>query len=153
MNLTLQELTHAQSAAYLETLWPRYRDELILAGSSGSEADANIERNRQGLMPGGVVAPGQFMFRVMQNENQVGNLWLSKKDDAGSWFIYDIEILEAYRGRGFGRAAMQLAEDYAHSRGATNLGLSVFGFNTIARSMYESLGYNIVAMQMTKNLD
>lgn len=152
MSVTLETLTEREAAEYLEGLWPRYREELIRAGSSEAEADANIERNRQGLMPEGVVAPGQFMFRLTLEGEHIGNLWLCERGPAGDWFIYDIEVFEGYRGRGLGREAMRLAEAYAREHGATTMGLSVFGFNTVARSLYESMGYAIVSMGMTKSL-
>jgi ribosomal protein S18 acetylase RimI-like enzyme len=45
---------------------------------------------------------------------------------------------------------MRLAEDEARARGMTSLGLNVHGQNTVARSLYESLGYEITALQMKK---
>jgi ribosomal protein S18 acetylase RimI-like enzyme len=57
-----------------------------------------------------------------------------------------------FRGRGFGRAAMVLAEQEARRGGARRLGLNVFGTNTVARSLYESLGYEITELQMSKEL-
>jgi len=148
----LELRTDEEALQYLEQLWPRYREELIRSGTSEAEADANIGRNQQAIAPDGVLAPGQFMFRVLKDGQHIGNLWLCPRDDNGDWFIYDIEVFEQHQGQGLGRATMQLAEEYARSHGATRLGLSVFGFNTVARALYESLGYSIVAMGMTKDL-
>ena len=47
---------------------------------------------------------------------------------------------------------MLLAEDYATSHGARTLGLSVFGFNEAARRLYESLGYAMTTVKMSKPL-
>ncbi len=58
----------------------------------------------------------------------------------------------AHRGRGLGRAAMVLAEEAARSQGASELGLNVFGPNTVARRLYESLGYETTAVNMRKPL-
>lgn len=151
MTLRLVPLNAEESIGYLEGLWPKYRDELIRAGSSDAEADANIEHNKNSLTPGGVIASGQHMFRLTRDGLHIGNLWLAERE-AGDWFVYDVEVFEEFRGRGLGREAMQAAEAYARENGATKLGLSVFGFNTVARSLYESLGYAIVAMGMTKHL-
>ena len=152
MNIELQELANEECMAYLQNLWPKYREELILAGASIAEADANIERNQQTISPNGVIAPGQKMFRAVLDGEHIGNLWLAERE-AGDWFVYDIEVFVDFRGRGLGRETMLLAEEYARAHGATKLGLSVFGFNTSARSLYESLGYSIVAMSMSKALD
>lgn len=47
---------------------------------------------------------------------------------------------------------MKLAEDYARSHGARTLGLNVFGFNHVARGLYESMGYTTVTTKMKKQL-
>ena len=85
----------------------------------------------------------------------VGWLWLalqSPRAEAGVGFIYDITIDEALRGRGYGRTAMQLAEDEARRHGLHALALNVFGQNAIARALYSSLGYAETSVQMRKEL-
>jgi ribosomal protein S18 acetylase RimI-like enzyme len=47
---------------------------------------------------------------------------------------------------------MLLAEHEARDVGATELGLNVFGSNTIARHLYESLGYAPTSIRMLKRL-
>ncbi|WP_166848130.1 GNAT family N-acetyltransferase [Isoptericola sp. BMS4] len=47
---------------------------------------------------------------------------------------------------------MILGEEYARARGARSLGLNVFGFNTAARALYESLGFETAAVTMHKRL-
>ena len=63
------------------------------------------------------------------------------------------------KGFGFLRDASELeeatravAEGEARSRGMTSLGLNVHGQNTVARSLYDSLGYGVTALQMKKPL-
>ena len=48
---------------------------------------------------------------------------------------------------------MALAEEAARAAGATALGLNVHGHNTVARNLYESMGYQTTALQMRKLLD
>jgi hypothetical protein len=48
--------------------------------------------------------------------------------------------------------AMLLAEGEARSHGMTSLGLNVHGQNKVARSLYDSLGYDVMAQQMKKPL-
>jgi ribosomal protein S18 acetylase RimI-like enzyme len=67
--------------------------------------------------------------------------------------VYDIEIHERRRHRGFGWAAMVAAEDLVRDAGIGEIGLNVFGFNEAARRLYDSLGYRVVATQMTKRLE
>ncbi len=47
---------------------------------------------------------------------------------------------------------MLLAEEQARAAGAVELGLNVFGYNTVARALYESLANETVSMQMRKQL-
>lgn len=42
--------------------------------------------------------------------------------------------------------------EYARSHGEHSLGLSVFGFNTDARGLYDSLGYETTSVKILKNL-
>ena len=42
-------------------------------------------------------------------------------------WVYDVEIEPAYRGHGYGRRAMLLAEAEARARGMTSIGLNVHG--------------------------
>ena len=70
----------------------------------------------------------------------------------GTWFVFDVEIDEAHRGRGLGREAMRLAEEWTRARGGTRVGLNVFGPNTVARTLYDSLGYRVMAIAMYKDL-
>jgi ribosomal protein S18 acetylase RimI-like enzyme len=69
-----------------------------------------------------------------------------------SLFIYDIHVDDAYRGRGYGKAAMLLAEEEARRRGIEHIALNVFGRNTVARRLYLSLGYAENAIAMSKSL-
>jgi GNAT superfamily N-acetyltransferase len=61
-------------------------------------------------------------------------------------------IEEEHRGKGYGRAAMLAAEQVVQAAGMTHIALNVFGFNTTARAMYDSLRYRVVSTQMTKPL-
>jgi ribosomal protein S18 acetylase RimI-like enzyme len=69
-----------------------------------------------------------------------------------SIFIYDVHIDDAQRGRGYGKAAMLLAEEEARRRGLDSVALSVFGGNTVARGLYTALGYVENAIAMSKDL-
>jgi ribosomal protein S18 acetylase RimI-like enzyme len=107
------------------------------------------------ILPEGLGTPGHFIHALVLDGVTVGTLWLARREMAGRpyLFIFDIEIAEAYRGRGLGRAAMLLAEREAKARGIDRIELNVFGGNTVARNLYRSLGYVERAVQMGKDLD
>jgi ribosomal protein S18 acetylase RimI-like enzyme len=68
-----------------------------------------------------------------------------------AWVNY-VHVDEEFRGRSYGRRAMLLAEEEATARGMTSVGLNVLGNNTVARDLYDSLGYQVTAQQMKKVL-
>jgi ribosomal protein S18 acetylase RimI-like enzyme len=73
--------------------------------------------------------------------------WNQEPTEAGDdW--YDVEVAEDARGRGLGRRLMERAEDEGHRRDGTALGLNVFGPNTRARRLYESLGYEPTSIRV-----
>ena len=128
----------------------------LIAASGVMSADAarqKAEQDTRRYFSGGFATPGQIVFRVMAGDIAVGWLWLGvpgpDPDPLMAW-VFEVEIEAAFRERGYGRAAMRLAEAEAASRGMTSIGLNVHGQNTIARDLYESLGYEITALQMKK---
>jgi ribosomal protein S18 acetylase RimI-like enzyme len=64
--------------------------------------------------------------------------------------VMDIEIESAHRRKGYGRAAMVLAEEHTRQLGMPYLGLNVFGHNPNARALYASLGYETTSEQMRR---
>ena len=81
---------------------------------------------------------------------RVGHLWLVVR--RGALAVLDVFVEEGLRGRGYGRAAMLSAEDEARRRGFERINLNVFAGNAIARSLYESLGYQERSVSMSKGL-
>jgi GNAT superfamily N-acetyltransferase len=123
------------------------------AGDSIQEAEANADRTLNELLPGGSPAHGQLVGRVLAHQEPVGTLWVGQAgSDAERWWVWDIVINEDRRGQGLGRAAMVLAEELARAQGARTIGLNVFAGNTVARTLYGSLGYEETTVQMRKEL-
>ena len=128
-----------------------------LARSAGRPLAAARQRARAvfaELLPNGIDTVDTWLRTVVDGEGtQLGTLWLGPHPERPTAaVVYDIEIAAGYRGRGFGRAAMLAAERLALDAGITEIGLNVFGFNTSAQQLYASLGYQVVATQMTKRL-
>lgn len=149
--IELVEKSDAILATWLSTMWADYRADLLTAGMSVLEADRNVERNRATLLNGEQPAAGQYILDVVSDDAVVGTLWLGHQPGQNEWFIYDIVINEEHRGIGLGRATMIAAEEYVRSRSATRLGLNVFGRNTIARRLYESLDFQVMSVAMYKD--
>jgi len=123
-------------------------------GLSPEVAQRKSEADFASILPGGLQTPGHVFFVIEADAGEVGWLWLAEREQYGqrTLFVYEIEIAEGQRGKGYGRAAMLLAEDEARARGLRQVQLNVFGGNDVARGLYRSLGYRENAVLMTKEL-
>lgn len=120
----------------------------LAASGRYSEADAAVESHRQMQveLPDGIDSEGQRLFTAEVDGAEVGVLWIGVRTRGGRphGFILDIEIAQEHRRKGYGRDVMHAAEREAARFGADSMGLHVFGFNTGAVRLYESLGYRRV---------
>jgi len=152
--LSLVEFEPSALARWRTLTGAAYLEERVAAGDDRATAAERLAEDERLLFPGGAPAPGHLVFQVRHDEEPVGSLWIGPEHGAPPerWWVWSIEIDEPFRGRGFGRAAMELAEQEARRHGATQLGLNVFGHNEVARSLYESLGYEVSRLQLYKRL-
>jgi hypothetical protein len=61
--------------------------------------------------------------------------------DGHRGWVYYVSVDPDHRGKGYGRATMQAAEDWLRKRGILKLQLMVRGDNTHVNAFYESIGY------------
>ncbi|OAJ56819.1 GCN5 family acetyltransferase [Paraburkholderia ginsengiterrae] len=66
--------------------------------------------------------------------------------------ICSIAVADGLRGHGVGKALMNLAEDWAREKGATDIRLAVWAFNEHAVDLYTELGYEVRAFEMGRPL-
>jgi ribosomal protein S18 acetylase RimI-like enzyme len=152
--LRLRPVTRDEFGVWLPRQMAGYAELIASSGAMPAQAAREkAEADTARYFSRGFATPGQFVFRIMAGDVPVGWLWLGvpgpDPDPRMAW-VFEIEVEPAFRGHGYGRAAMRLAEAEARSRGMTSLGLNVHGQNTVARSLYESLGYEVTAVQMKK---
>jgi GNAT superfamily N-acetyltransferase len=81
-------------------------------------------------------------------------LWLgfTERSDGLVAFGYDFLVTSDRRRQGYGWAIMEAAEQVCRDRGVVEVGLSVFGFNSGARALYEQMGFEVTILQMRKRL-
>jgi ribosomal protein S18 acetylase RimI-like enzyme len=85
-------------------------------------------------------------FYVAESEGKMaGYVWfgVSERPFSGlkvGW-IYDIEVLPEFRGKGIGEALMKHAMRISKERGYAQMGLMVNEKNKVAWSLYEKLGF------------
>lgn len=157
MSLKLRPMTDDEVARFvaegLETYVAEY------ARSTGEAEDSvrrQAEQQHAAYFPGGWPAPGHRLLILDSEGQQVGCVWVGphpdRSDESNLAWLYNIEVDETFRGRGYGRQCLRLVESHLAQQGVTELMLNVFGANTTARALYTSAGYQDVAVTMSKTL-
>lgn len=137
--------------AFLERSIPEYAQDKVRAGN-WTEAES-LERSRKEheyLLPQGLNSKDNYLYTLYDDKEAVGMIWMKVELTRG--FIYEVFVEERFRGKGYGKNIMLLLEEKAREMGLTSLGLHVFGSNHIARKLYETIGYEITNINMSKNL-
>jgi ribosomal protein S18 acetylase RimI-like enzyme len=114
------------------------------------EAEARAEKQFAELLPDGLDTAHHAFFTPFDGDEPVGVLWVHFDEQRA--FIYDIQVWEHLRRRGYGRAIIAALVDEARKRGARSIGLNVFGSNPGARALYDQMGFEVTSTQMKLTL-
>src|SRR3954447_25361007 len=142
-DLRLVPKTIEQTAAWLPVAMTAYREARQRAGEDAEQAAEASRMSEAQFFPEGRLIDGHFLFTVEADGEDAGWLWLGPMKDVSTWYVWDVAVHEAFRGRGIGRATMALAEEFARSQGATTMQLNVFAYNEPAIGLYTSMGYGV----------
>ncbi|MBB6628918.1 GNAT family N-acetyltransferase [Nocardioides sp. KIGAM211] len=154
--LALRPMTDDEYADFLARLTREYAAEHTAAGNW--PADEALERSRSELaqlLPDGPRTTGHDLLLAVVDDEVVGHVWIDHGGRPGGRrgaFLFDIELVEAARGRGLGRALLAATEARVREAGGDSLTLNVFGHNTVARHLYETAGYEVVTENRRKQL-
>ena len=150
----LRPMSAGDYAVYRERSVQTYADEL--ARSRDLRPHVALRQSEETFartLPEILAHQPTWICRAFLGDEPVGWLWLGPPPHGGvGVFVYDIGVDEARRGEGLGRAIMLAAEDLVREDGYDRIGLNVFGWNRRAESLYRSLGYEVMSMQMRKLL-
>jgi hypothetical protein len=95
-------------------------------GETPRAAEGHANDSFERAFPAGTPTPKNAVFDLVNDPDDIaGYLWIGR-DNSG--------------------------DDTCRAEGARTLGLSVFGFNAVARAMYESVGYETTSLKMRKQL-
>lgn len=139
--VALVPMTAEEYDDYVEHLNAAYAQEMLEAGAFTDLAAATVasEQSQAELLPHGVDTPGHWLWSAHDGDTPVGILWVAV--DGPKAYIYDIEVREEQRRRGYGQEILDAGAVAAVGLGATTLGLNVFGPNEVAHALYERAGY------------
>ena len=153
MTVYLEPIPPARLPAWIAQRTALYLEARMAAGETRELAEERALRSREENFPNDRPLDTHLVFDVWADDTVVGHLWLGPLPAGGTdWWVFDIEIAEAHRRRGYARSALELGHTAAQQHGATAIGLNVFGYNTGAKELYDSLGYTVTATQMKRPL-
>ncbi len=152
--VTLQPMTEADYDAYRANAVEDYAAERALAEDTSLEEERKTASAQlAGLLPQGLRTPGHHFWRVVAEDGtRVGSLWAHFEAERRRAFIYDIVIDAAQRGKGYGEATMRALEEELRPTDLTHIELNVFGHNSVARALYDKMGYHVAATYMLKRI-
>lgn len=146
--IELRPMGADEFVAWLPRLREEYAGDLVRDyGLSTDQARAQASTEIEAELPA-----DHFVFVIEVGGEPVGHLWLVERRHAyePTLVVYDVDIDEPHRGRGYGRAAMLFAEEEARRRGLSRITLHVGARNDVARNLYRSLGFEENDVRMSK---
>ncbi|MFI0983263.1 GNAT family N-acetyltransferase [Streptomyces sp. NPDC021093] len=152
---TVRPLTQSEYDAWRLKETASFAQSWLDQGFTAEQARAKSEASERNFLPAGLATPHTWISHLLHDGAPVGLLWLGRHEIAPGErvaFVFDVEVVEEQRGRGYGRALMTLAERIALRAGDTRIGLHVFAGNTPALRLYESLGYRTTSLYTYKQL-
>ncbi|MET7932838.1 GNAT family N-acetyltransferase [Streptomyces sp. NPDC005322] len=155
---TVRPMAEADYPAWYAHQRAGYLSDLLERGVTRQQAETKADADYRTLLPQGLVTPGTVLRVLAHDGTDVGTLWIALRTDQpdaermGEAYVFSVEVAEEHRGHGHGRSLMLAAEGDSLALGARTLGLHVFGGNTPALRLYESLGYEVVEYQLYKPL-
>ncbi len=154
MDVVLRPMTEAEYADWVTSAISSYADDHIRMGSMPADKAHDMATKQFAeLLPDGPHTARHDLLVAEDAGERVGLLWLNMPERAGDMvFVYDVEVDQSKRRQGYGRAIMLAAEEHGRQAGASSIRLHVFGDNTTARRLYESLGYEATNIHMAKPL-
>jgi len=155
--IRLVPMNETEYQEYLAVSIANYAQEHVKAGRWNAEnALQSATQEYQQILTDGLDTKNQYLFTIVDEltGDKVGMLWFAATERANEpvAFIYDVNIYEPFRRRGYGEQAFQALETKVRALGLKNISLHVFGHNHAARAMYEKLGYVTTNVMMSKSL-
>jgi ribosomal protein S18 acetylase RimI-like enzyme len=149
-------MTEEEFETYARDSSKAYADDMIRAGYWAAEGGRGIGLEEfKRLLPQGTSTKDNFLRWIVDKTTgaRVGLVWYAlQKRGRPQLFIFDIEIFEEFRRRGYATDTLSLLEVEAKSLGAKAVGLHVFAHNPGAVRLYEKAGFKTVSLNMIKDL-
>jgi ribosomal protein S18 acetylase RimI-like enzyme len=134
-----------------------YAEENVVSGRwTREEALSRSEQEFARLLPAGLATADNYLFSIVDDKvsEPVGMIWFAVIWEGGRRhaFVYDFQISEAYRRRGYGTRALLRLDECVREMGLSVVSLHVFAHNRAARELYGKVGYRETDVMMSKEL-
>ncbi|MEU1472427.1 GNAT family N-acetyltransferase [Streptomyces sp. NPDC005761] len=153
--LTARPMTPEEFADWEDGAIAGYAESLMTRGTPQEAALRAARASHAAHLPQGLATEGAQLHHLVHEGEKAGFLWVARFEMHPGQvigYVFDVEVDERFRGRGYGRALMLQAERLAIGAGETRLGLHVVTANTPALRLYESLGYEPTRYNLAKPL-
>lgn len=150
--ITGRPMTQAEYPDWLDFEKAAYVGDIVRAGAlSPEEAVRKSDRDFARLLPEGLSTSDNTFLVLEAAGERIGTGWLKHGHVPGVSYGYSLQVEEAHRGKGYGRAAMAAGEQATLAAGDSVLMFTVWGGNEVAMNLYTSAGYRIV--EESRSLD
>ncbi|WP_327366315.1 GNAT family N-acetyltransferase [Streptomyces sp. NBC_01217] len=153
--VSARPMTDDEFAHWASDALRSYAQTWIDRGVPVDQAVRKAETSHAQFLPHGLASEGVHLHVLVHEDGVVGHVWVARHEMHPGMlvsYVFDVEVREEFRGRGYGRALMLQAERIALEAGDDRLGLHVLTSNTPALRLYESLGYRTTQYSLAKML-
>ncbi|TCI01369.1 GNAT family N-acetyltransferase [Corallincola luteus] len=120
-------------------------------GHSQSDAISLANEELDECLPDGLSTEGNHLMCIEHNgAGVIGYLWYVFNSGENSAFIYDFQVIEQFRGKGYGRKIFAKLEQTLRSEGVEQIELLVAYENKQAANLYAELGFKPTGVNMVK---
>lgn len=156
--IAFRSMTEHEYPAYLAYFIPDYAEEIRSNyGISISDAQTRASQEITALLAEGVNTDGHYLLTIVVksegSERHVGYLWYKPDAAMRTVFIYDFHILNPFQGEGLGKQALRAFEENLQEQGFKEIRLRVAGDNARALHIYESSGFGVTGINMSKVIE
>lgn len=151
VRVRLESVSPAEYDRFVETQITEFADQKVRAGQWSADDAPGLSRHVvEGFLPSEGPKPGHRVWKALAESGaQVAWLWVGPPpvktlDILSRRWLYQITVEASLRGMGYGRATLAAAEELLKREGVKELYLNVFRWNTVARKLYDSAGYEVI---------
>lgn len=149
--MRVRPITDDELPDFIAISMREYAEQMRTMGGGPAE---DLDRQTEHYFPGGRLSPGHAVLIAEDDDgHRLGRLWMAPRGESTDVaFVYEVQVEEHARGKGYGRQLMREAQQWSRDNGYRTLALHVFGGNDVAITLYESMGFETTDRLMKLDL-